>query len=124
MDDGEDLQAVLLRDGAVVGMAGFVDVSLEHRKTSIGYWLAGSAQGRGAMTPAGRARGRGAFERWGREGVGSRAATGNARSRAIPERLGCAAEGTLRHTHRVGGRPLDEVVYSLLAGEPQERMSN
>jgi ribosomal-protein-serine acetyltransferase len=124
MEAGEDLQAALLRDGEIVGMVGFVGVSLEHRSTAIGYWLADSEQGRGTMTQAVDALVREAFARWGMERVEIRVATGNTRSRAIPERLGFTAEGTLRHAHRVGGRTLDEVVYSLLAAEQRGLMSN
>jgi ribosomal-protein-serine acetyltransferase len=124
MEDGEDLQAALTRDGELVGMAGFVDVSLVHRKTAIGYWLAESEQGRGTMTQAVQALVEEAFARWEIERVEIRVATSNTRSRAIPERLGFTAEGTLRRAHRVGGRPLDEVVYSLLAGDQRDRMSN
>jgi ribosomal-protein-serine acetyltransferase len=124
MEAGEDLQAVLLRDGQVVGMAGFVDLSHEHRRTAIGYWLTASEQGRGTITQAVRVLVGHAFERCRLERVEIRVAAGNARSRAVPERLGFAVEGTLRRAHRAGGRPLDEVVYGLLAGDRRDWVSN
>ncbi len=124
MQSGDELQAVLLRGRRVVGMAGFVGVSHEHRRTAIGYWLVAAEQGRGTMTQAVSVLVQEAFERWQLERVEIRVAAGNGRSRAIPERLGFTAEGTLRGAHRVGGRPLDEVVYALLAGDRRPWMSN
>src|SRR3954452_6570335 len=47
-DDG--FQARIAPEGEIVGVAGFHSVDRVNRKTSIGYWLAEPAQGRGTMT--------------------------------------------------------------------------
>jgi ribosomal-protein-serine acetyltransferase len=114
-DDG--FQAVVLEDDRIVGTAGFHGVSRSHSSTSLGYWLAESAQGRGTMTRAVCALVDHAFGDWRLHRVEIRAGVENARSRAIPERLGFRREGVLREAERVGDRYVDQVVYAMLAGD-------
>jgi ribosomal-protein-serine acetyltransferase len=104
-------------DGKIVGMVGFVAVSWQHRSTTIGYWLAESAQGRGVMTRAVGALTNHALETWQLNRVEIRAGVANARSRAIPERLGFKQEGVLRDGELVGDRYVDQSVYGVLARE-------
>ena len=118
-DDG--FQAVIVCDGRIVGAAGFHRIDRANRSTSLGYWLAEDAQGRGIMTRAVSAMVDHAFSQWGLNRVEIRCAPANRRSRAIPERLGFQEEGTLRQAERIGNRYLDNVVYSMLAGEWNER---
>jgi ribosomal-protein-serine acetyltransferase len=116
--DNDGLQtAIVDPDGRIVGMVGFHNVDWLHRKSSIGYWLAADAQGRGTMTEAVRALVDHAFATWKLNRITIQAAVENARSRAIPERLGFREEGTLREVERVGGRMLDDVVYAMLAAD-------
>jgi ribosomal-protein-serine acetyltransferase len=110
-------QCVIEADGRLCGAVGFHRIDWVNGVTSIGYWLAARAQGRGIMTAAVRGLVEHAFEGWGLHRVMIEAAPGNVRSRAIPERLGFTQEGVLREAERVGDRRLDHVVYGLLAPE-------
>jgi ribosomal-protein-serine acetyltransferase len=112
---GQALSMVIESEGELVGAVSFVDLSREHRSTSIGYWLAARAQGHGIMTRAVEQMVEEAFGPWSLERVEIRAAAENARSRAIPERLGFRQEGQLRHTQHVDGVAHDDIVYGLLA---------
>lgn len=114
-DDG--FQARIAPDGEIVGVAGFHSIDWINRNTSIGYWLAEPAQGRGRMTTVVRALLDHAFYEWELHRVEIHCAPENRRSRAIPERLGFKEEALLRETEQVDGRYLDSVVYGLLEGE-------
>ncbi len=51
----DGFQTAVIEDGQIVGVIGFHSVSWQHRSTSVGYWLAESAQRRGTMMRAVRA---------------------------------------------------------------------
>lgn len=115
---GEGLHAAILAtDGRVLGMTGFVRLSLEDRAAEIGYWLAEAAQGSGTMTAAVSELVREAFGPFALNRLEIRATVENVRSRAVAQRLGFREEGILRQAHRVGGRMHDDVVYGLLASD-------
>jgi ribosomal-protein-serine acetyltransferase len=118
----DGFQTAVIDDGRIVGVVGFHGVSWLHRSTSIGYWLAESAQGRGTMTRAVGALVDHARRTWRLHRVEIRVAVDNTRSRALPERLGFTKEGVARDAERVGDRYLDQAVYSLLAGEWDRRI--
>ncbi len=111
----DGFQTAVIDHGRIVGMVGFHGVSWRHRSTSIGYWLAESAQGHGTMTDAVRALVDHAFRAWRLHRVEIRADVDNTRSRAIPERLGFTQEGVAREAERVGDHYADQVVYAILA---------
>jgi RimJ/RimL family protein N-acetyltransferase len=111
----DGFQTALIDDSRIVGVVGFHGVSWQHRSTSLGYWLVGSAQGHGTMTQAVRALVDHAFRTWRLNRVEIRAAVDNTRSRAIPERLGFTREGVVHEAERIGDRYVDQVVYSMLA---------
>jgi ribosomal-protein-serine acetyltransferase len=111
----DGFQAVAVEDGRIIGVVGFHGVSWQNRSTSIGYWLAEPAQGRGTMTRAVRALVDHAFGIWRLHRVEIRAAADNASSRAIPERLGFTQEGIAREAERIGDSYVDQVVYATLA---------
>jgi ribosomal-protein-serine acetyltransferase len=115
--DDDGLQTAVVHGGRIAGMVGFHFVDWRNRSTTIGYWLAEDAQGRGIMTAAVRALVDHAFGPWRLNRVAIHAAPGNARSRAIPLRLGFTEEGTLRADERLGDIYLDSVVYAVLAAE-------
>jgi ribosomal-protein-serine acetyltransferase len=116
--DNDGLQTTVVDPGgAIVGMVGMHRVDWADGRTSVGYWLARDAQGRGVMTEAVRAYVDYAFATLGLHRVVIEAAVENARSRAIPERLGFREEGVLREVERVGERMLDHVVYAMLVAD-------
>jgi ribosomal-protein-serine acetyltransferase len=117
LSDNNGFQMAVVDESEILGMVGFVGVSWQHRSTTIGYWLAESAQGRGVMTLAVRALANHAFETWQLNRVEIRAGVENTRSQAIPERLGFHREGVLREAEHVGGRYVDQAVFAMLARE-------
>ena len=114
-EDG--VHCAITQDGRIVGVIGFHFVNRIHLATSIGYWLAADAQGRGTMTLALGALVDHAFDAWGLHRVEMQAAVDNVRSRAVAERLGFVHEGTLRQAERFAGRYADLDVFSVLAPE-------
>jgi ribosomal-protein-serine acetyltransferase len=115
VEANDGFEAAIVLDGRIVGGAGFHAVDWLNRSSSIGYWLAVDAVGRGLMTGAVRALLDYAFGVWNLHRVIIEAVVDNARSRAIPERLGFREEATLREAKLVGGRYQDAVLYAMLA---------
>jgi ribosomal-protein-serine acetyltransferase len=116
---GNGQQFAITDRGRIVGIIGFHYINRQQRSTSLGYWLAASAQGHGTVTLAVSTLVDHAFDAWQLHRVEIRVAVGNARSRAIAERLGFAEEGLIRDGERFGDRYVDLVVYSVL--EPEWR---
>ena len=115
--DEKGFQAAVEPEDGMVGVVGLHAIDWVNRNTSVGYWLAEGARGRGLMTNAVRALLDHAFCELELHRVEIHCAPGNRRSRAIPERLGFREEAHLRETELVGDRWLDSVVYGMLAGE-------
>jgi ribosomal-protein-serine acetyltransferase len=113
----DGFQCAITDSGRIVGVAGFHRVDWANRGTSLGYWLAADAQGRGTMTLAVRELIDWAFNAWALNRVEIRAALDNEPSRAVLRRLGLREEGVLRQVERIGGRYLDHVVYAVLSSE-------
>ena len=114
-DDG--FEGAIVLAGRIVGAAGFHGVDWINRSTSIGYWLAAEAVGRGLMSGAVRALLDHAFGAWDLHRVIIEVVVDNARSRAIPERLGFREEAVLREAKLIRGRYEDAVLYAMLASE-------
>jgi ribosomal-protein-serine acetyltransferase len=115
VEANDGFEAAIVLDGRIVGSAGFHAVDWLNRSSSIGYWLAADAVGRGLMTGAVRALLDHAFGVWDLHRVIIEAVVDNARSRAIPERLGFREEATLREAKLLRGRYEDAVLYAMLA---------
>ncbi len=115
--DGNGFQAAIEPEEEIVGVVGLHTIDWVNRNTSIGYWLAAGARGRGLMTNAVRALLDHAFHTLELHRIEIHCAPENRPSRAIPERLGFREEAHLRETELVGGRYLDSVVYGMLAEE-------
>jgi ribosomal-protein-serine acetyltransferase len=113
----DGFQAAIAPEGRIVGVAGFHSIDWTNRNTSIGYWLAEHAQGKGTMTTIVRALVDHAFTEWTLHRVEIHCAPANHRSRAIPERLGFREEGILRDTELINKQYLDSVVYGVLEEE-------
>lgn len=114
-DDG--FQAAIEPEGEIIGVAGFHSIDWINRNTSLGYWLAESAQGKGRMTVVAAALLDHAFYEWDLHRVEIHCAPENRRSRAIPERLGFREEARLRETELIDECYLDSVVYGILEEE-------
>jgi ribosomal-protein-serine acetyltransferase len=117
IEANDGFEGAVVLDGRIVGGAGFHSVDWINRSTSIGYWLAADAVGRGLMTGAVRALLDHAFGAWELHRVIIEAIVDNARSRAIPERLGFREEALLREAKLIRGRYEDAVLYAMLASE-------
>ncbi|MEO6030176.1 MAG: GNAT family protein [Candidatus Binatia bacterium] len=104
-------------DGAIVGTIGLHYVEWFDRSAELGYWVASGAEGRGYVTRAARLVLEFAFGTVGLHRVVVRCAVGNERSARVAERLGLVREGLLREAHFVGGKFLDQHLYSLLRHE-------
>lgn len=115
--EGNGFQAAIEPEKGIVGVLGLHAIDWVNRKTSIGYWLAKGARGRGLMTNAVSAVLDHAFGQLELHRIEIHCAPENRPSRAIPERLGFREEAHLRETELVGGRYLDSVVYGMLAEE-------
>jgi ribosomal-protein-serine acetyltransferase len=111
------LQAAIVGEDGIVGVAGFHGVDWPNRAASLGYWLAAREEGRGTMTHAVRVLVDHGFGQWGLNRVEIRADVENVRSRAVAERLGFVYEGTLRQALRLADGFHDDVVYAMLAAE-------
>lgn len=103
--------------GRLVGVIGYHRIDWFNRKTSIGYWLGASFQGKGLMTKACRALVDYAFGELKLNRVEIRCAAQNKRSRAIPERLGFVQEGISRQAEWLYDHYVDHVIYGMLASE-------
>jgi ribosomal-protein-serine acetyltransferase len=101
----------------LVGVIGFHGFDRANRVTSLGYWLARSACGKGTMRCAVSACVDYAFQQRGMNRLYVRCATENERSRRIPEALGFVHEGCQRRAEWLYDHFVDLEMYSVLAGE-------
>lgn len=110
-------QTAIRSHGKIIGVIGMHTIDWRNKSTSLGYWLARGAQGRGIMTKACAAYISHSFYDLALHRIEIRCATENSRSRAIPERLGFVSEGTVREAEWVNGGYVNHVVYGLLSSE-------
>jgi len=116
-ESGESLAllAADARDDALLGAVGLTVRSREHDRLEIGYWTAAEARGRGVATTGVRL-----LSRWALGALGARRMellpfVGNAASCRVAERAGYLREGVMRAYFVHGGRPVDAVMYALVA---------
>ncbi len=117
VEANDGFEAAVVVDGEIAGGVGFHRLDWVNRSTSIGYWLAAHAQGRGLMTAAVTALLDYAFFEWELHRVVIEVIVGNERSQAIPERLGFRQEAILREAKLVRGSHKDTRLYAMLAPE-------
>ncbi len=113
----QSLNVGLWTHGALAGVAGYHTVDWPNRRTSLGYWLAESHQGRGLMTRAVRALSDHALVSLGINRIEVRAAMDNRRSRAVAERLGYQFEGTCRQAEWLYDHFVDHAIYAMLRSD-------
>jgi ribosomal-protein-serine acetyltransferase len=112
-----NIQAAILFDGRIAGIASYHRIDWQNRNTSLGYWLAEEHQGRGLVTASCRVLVDHAFAALNLHRLAIACATGNVRSRAIPQRLGFVHEGRHRETEWLYDRFVDHEVYVQLQPE-------
>jgi RimJ/RimL family protein N-acetyltransferase len=113
------LLAVDVRDDGLLGAVGLTVRSREHDRLEIGYWTAAEARGRGVATRAVRLLSGWALDALGAGRVELVPFLGNAASCRVAERAGYRREGVMRAYFVHGGRPVDAVMYALVAdGRP------
>lgn len=118
---GGQLTLGIWEHGQLVGGIGMNNTQWEHRATSLGYWLAESAQGRGIMTRVARSVVDEPLRRRGYNRVVIAVQPDNEASRAVAERLGFQLEGVSRQVHRHGGYFVDWAIYAMLAPDWGDR---
>lgn len=115
--EGKGFQAAIYCQGQLCGVIGHHGIDWANRSTSLGYWLAGTHQGKGIMTACCSAVVAHAFAELHLHRVVIRCATENRRSRAIPERLGFKLEGISREAEWLYDHFVDHAVYAKLQGD-------
>ncbi len=114
-DGGGDWAIVAGRDTSrIVGVIGLHTTRWMHRRTAIGYWIAGPFEGRGFVTRSVAAL-VGHLHARGMHRVEIHAAIDNDRSRAVATRCGFTLEGVCRAAEWIDGRPIDHAVFAHLA---------
>ncbi|MGG2063992.1 GNAT family N-acetyltransferase [Bacillus sp. S14(2024)] len=119
--DGDGFEAGVRYKGKLVGVIGIHPVSRAKKATSIGYYLAEEASGKGIMTRSVKAALRYAFEELKLNKVEIHCGVNNQKSRAIPERLGFNLDGIMRDGECLYNQFHDIAVYSMLAREWREK---
>ncbi|OOG91221.1 GNAT family N-acetyltransferase [Bacillus pseudomycoides] len=118
--DGNGFETGIRYKGKLVGMVGIHEVNWAKKATSLGYYLAEEAGGKGIMTRSVKAVLRYAFEELKLNKIEIRCGVENQKSRAIPERLGFKLDGVMRDEEWLYDHFHDLAVYSLLASEWKE----
>jgi len=112
--DKQGFAAALCYHQKIVGIAGLNGINWADKRSSIGYWIAESYQGKGIITNACKAIINHAFSELNLNRIEILCAAENIRSQAIPKRLGFTYEGTLREAQWLNTRFVDHQIYSIL----------
>jgi RimJ/RimL family protein N-acetyltransferase len=100
-----------------LGSCGVHEVSDEHRRAMLGYWVRTSATRRGVATTAARLVASAAFADLQLLRVSIGIPVTNAPSHRVAAKLGAVREGIMRQELVLPSGPSDVVLYSLLPGE-------
>lgn len=115
--ENQSFQAAILVDNNIAGTIGHHKIDWQNQKTSLGYWLGKSYQGRGIMTKCCSEVVRHAFNKLDLHRVEIHCAIDNKKSRAIPERLGFTKEGSQKEAIQLKGKFKDRIIYRALKSE-------
>jgi ribosomal-protein-serine acetyltransferase len=100
-----------------VGVISLDQISQQHKKATIGYWLVQEYQSLGLMTRSCEALLKYAFKALNLNRIEILCSADNSKSRAIPERLNFTNEGILRSYMKINDEFSDVIVYSKLKEE-------
>ncbi|MDO9375962.1 MAG: GNAT family protein [Ferruginibacter sp.] len=120
---GLEISCVINDNGHLTGRAGIYNIDEEKGYATLGYWIAGSHQGKGVITSSCRALIYYAFEVLQLDEIEIRCATNNERSSAIAERLNFCRTGIIKNGEFFNQRFIDLYVYSLSKTSWQKRPS-
>jgi ribosomal-protein-serine acetyltransferase len=108
--------------GQLVGSIGMHFIDWRNKQTSVGYYLAEQAQGKGIMLRSVQAVLNYGFYDLGLNRIEIRCGEHNLKSRAIPVRLGFALEGKIRDGELLHTGFHDLIVYGILARDWKKLM--
>ncbi|MEU9451423.1 GNAT family N-acetyltransferase [Streptomyces sp. NPDC048277] len=111
---------VRIEDGRPLGTVGLWVRDRGEGRASLGYWLAGSARGRGIASEALRAVVRWALGDLRIPRLQLYVEPWNVASRRTAERVGFQREGVLRSWQQVGEERRDMIMYSMLGADARE----
>ncbi len=114
-DEGIDLS--IWYENQLIGGIGIYPLDLNHKKTSLAYWLTEEFQGKGIMSDSLRIVLNYLFTEKKINRIEVCCAVGNAKSSALPKKLGFTFEGIARQSEWLYDHFTDMEVYSLLANE-------
>src|SRR5688500_4233546 len=114
---GEALSLGIFQNEEFIGAIGFVGFDGLVRKTEIGYWIDGEAEGKGIVSRATRALIEFAFTDLSMNRIEIRCSTDNARSAAVPRRLGFIQEARLRQSEMRNNALQDFYIFGLLRSD-------
>lgn len=117
----QSFQAAIIVRGTIAGTIGHHKIDWQNQKTSLGYWLGESYQGRGIMTKCCAAVVRHAFDDLDLHRVEIHCAIDNKKSRAIPKRLGFTKETIQKEAIQLNSDFKNRVVYRELSSEWNNR---
>jgi RimJ/RimL family protein N-acetyltransferase len=103
------------RTNAYYGGVGLNHISREYRYANLGYWVRTGSTGRGIASAAARLLARFGLEELGLQRIEIVVAVSNMGSRRMAEKTGAVREGILRKRLVHQDRPVDAVMYSLVA---------
>ncbi|HET6453291.1 MAG TPA: GNAT family N-acetyltransferase [Armatimonadota bacterium] len=112
-----DMAIVLKETSLPIGSCAIEDISWEHMRGEIGYWLGQKYWGQGYMTEAVRRMAQFAFEELGFERIHAYCFPQNAASIRVLGRAGFRQEGHIRHGVKKGDEFIDVYLYGLLREE-------
>lgn len=113
-----------VEDGRPLGMVGLWLRDLDEGRASLGYWVVGSARGRGVAAEALRAVAAWALGDLRIPRLQLYVEPWNAASQRTAERAGFQREGLLRSWQQVGEERRDMIMYSMLGVDPSSPTAN
>jgi ribosomal-protein-serine acetyltransferase len=120
---GEGIDLSIWHEGHLVGGIGVYPLDVQHKKTSLAYWLIEQSQGQGIMTATLTTTIDFLFTEKNLHRIEVSCAIGNTKSAALPKKLGFTYEGTTRESEWLYTRFVDMELYSMLAHEWGEKHS-
>jgi ribosomal-protein-serine acetyltransferase len=115
--EGSGFHAGIFVNNKIVGGIGLHDIDWPNRKSSLGYWVAETHEGKGLVTESVRAVVAFTFLELALNRLEIRCAIGNQRSRRVAIRSGFNEEGIRRQYEHCQGQFRDLIVYYALAEE-------